>query len=92
MSEVKANTVTVKLDFPVEVAGITYSELTVRRPKGRDRIVSSQVVGELNQEYTYLALLSDVSLAVFEEMDGADIDRVQETVKGFKSLSSAKKT
>lgn len=88
----KATEVIVLLEYPVEVGGLVYNELTVRRPKGRDRLVSSQMIGDLNQEYTYLALLSGVSLDVFEEMDGSDIDRVQETVKGFKSPISAKKT
>lgn len=83
----KPLSVQVALDFPVMVNGVEYTDLVVRRPKGRDRLVASKVSGgEIEQEYTYLSTLCDVPVEVFYEMDWVDIDRVTEKVNGFKSM------
>ena len=72
------------LVYPVKVNGVEYADLVIRRPKGRDRLAASNVVGELARDYAFLATLCDVPVEVFHEMDGADIDRVSEKVAGFK--------
>lgn len=82
--KVAPDCVHVPLSYPVTVNGVEYADLVIRRPKGRDRLAASKVVGELERDYAFLATLCDVPVEVFSEMDGADIDRVSEKVAGFK--------
>lgn len=90
MTEVKKpSTVLLVLDYPITVGGIDYTEVTVRRPKGRDSIISSKAPGtEVEQAFFMLANLCEVTPDVIAEMDDSDILRINEVLVGFKNRPS----
>ena len=79
------------LNYPVNVGGINYTELTVRRPKGRDSIIASKAPGnDIEQAFFMLANLCEVTPEVIAEMDDSDIMRINEVLLGFKNPPSTK--
>ncbi|AXF86640.1 hypothetical protein DTO96_102395 [Ephemeroptericola cinctiostellae] len=83
--------VVLALDYPVNVGGLSYTEVTVRRPKGRDSIIASKAPGnDIEQAFFMLANLCEVTPEVIAEMDDADIMRINEVLVGFKKQPSTK--
>lgn len=76
---------TIVLKYPVQVGGVTYSELVMRRAKGRDvKLARQQANGDLDEADEYLlANLCDVSPEVLNEMDVADLKSAFEVMRGF---------
>ena len=76
---------TIVLKYPVQVGGVTYSELVMRRAKGRDvKLARQQANGNLDEADEYLlANLCDVSQEVLNEMDVADLKSAYEVMRGF---------
>lgn len=79
---------TIVLKYPVQVGGVTYSELVMRRAKGRDlKLARKQANGDESEIDTYLiANLCDISTEVLDELDMADYRTVQEVLRGFLGL------
>lgn len=90
MSEVKANTVTVKLDFPVEVDGVLCESFVMRRPKVRDIRSASHVKGtDADQEAVLIGNLCEVSPEVIDGLDFMDCNKLSEALQNFRSPNSA---
>lgn len=79
-------TVTVQLGTPITIEDArkqttsTYTELTFRRPKGRDLLIMDKVTGDLNKSVAMMASMAGVPYPVFEEMDADDFARVGEEI------------
>uniref|UniRef100_A0A3B0JEW1 Phage tail assembly protein n=1 Tax=Wolbachia endosymbiont of Aleurodicus dispersus TaxID=1288877 RepID=A0A3B0JEW1_9RICK len=63
--------------------GILLSELTLRRPKVRDRLAVERM-GNSDAEKE-VALIASISREAVEELDLADYSKIQEALQGFLS-------
>ena len=79
-------TASVKLHFPIQVNGKAIEELSLRRPKVRDRLAVEKMNGaEAEKEIRFIANLCEVAPSDIEELDMSDYVRVQEALAGFLS-------
>lgn len=75
------------LSVPVSHEGETYSEVTLRRPKGREirnmrnRGSTPGIAGDLTFEM--MANLAEVPEGVFDEMDGGDVRKIEAWLEGI---------
>lgn len=70
-------TKTFPLAYPVEVGGETITSVTLRRPKGREvRALQSGAGANIDRSFKLMADLAEVQLEVFDEMDAADIRKI----------------
>lgn len=78
MSEIdKRETVTIKLDFPFEFDGHRYSDVTMRRPKLRDKLAAKKVKGdEEDRALAMMASLVELPTEVLAEFDEVDVEKV----------------
>ena len=75
---------TIKLAYPISVSGRQLDELSMRRPKVRDRLSSEKHSGnEAEKEIRFIANLCELAPNEIEELDMADYVRVQEALAGF---------
>ena len=89
MSEVKASSVTVKLDYAVVLDGVACDALVMRRPKVRDIRSASHVKGtEADQEAVLIGNLCDVPPEVIDDLDFMDYNKLSEALQNFRSPSS----
>ena len=84
---------TLKLQFPVEIAGETYTHITIRRPKGKDLRTFDQY---LHTPMTGMLAMIDacikdegVPAGFSDHMDEVDIDAAQEVLDSFRPKSKA---
>ena len=76
----------IQLQYPVEVDGVRYEGLKLRRPKVRDMLAADKSnSSEGDKETRMFANLCEVPPAVIEELDLGDYRNVQEVYKGFLS-------
>ncbi len=75
------------LNHPFEFAGKQISEMTLRRPKGRDlEAMEKEQGGESARAISLIALLNtddDIHTPVMRELDAHDIGRATEVIAGF---------
>ncbi|UXX40887.1 MULTISPECIES: phage tail assembly protein [unclassified Wolbachia] len=77
---------TVELNNPITVEGILLSELTLRRPKVRDRLAVERMSNnDAEKEVALIANLASISREAVEELDLADYSKIQEALQGFLS-------
>lgn len=77
---------TIPLEHPVAHGGVSYKELSMRRPKVRDQLVSQKLAGsESEEEVILFANLCEIPREVVEDMDLKDYGRLQDVYKGFLS-------
>ena len=81
-------TTTVKLQFPVTVAGATYTELKMRRCKVKDRRLAAKQPTQEEQEITLIANLCEVPPDVIDELDSVDYSALQGVLSGFFGIST----
>ncbi len=74
---------TYKLQSPVTVADVMYTELPLRRAKAKDLAASDLVKGEARKGFAVLASLTGVPLAVIEELDIDDFTALSEAAAPF---------
>ncbi len=75
----------IKLTEPIKIDGILVSELTLRRPKVRDRLAVERMGNsDAEKEVALIANLASISREAVEEFDLADY-KIQETLQGFLS-------
>ncbi len=79
------------LRHPVEFAGRQITELTLRRPKGRDlEAMEKESGGETARALSLLAILNtddDLTRPAMRELDAEDIGRAAEIIAGFLGTS-----
>ena len=74
----------IKLEYPVKIDETTYTELTMRRSKVKDRLaVSVMKTTDEEKEISLFANLCEVSPAVIKELDETDYTKVQKEYMGF---------
>jgi hypothetical protein len=86
MPEYDARTsVTIELDFPVNVGGLDVARLTMRRPKTRDSLKAAKLkTHEAERGVVLLADLCDVSPDVIGELDEVDARKLGEQLDAFR--------
>ena len=74
----------IKLNEPIKIDGISISELTLRRPKVRDRLAVERLgTNDAEKEVALIANLADLPKDAVEELDLADYAKIQEALQGF---------
>ena len=91
MMSKKKTTVTVPLDYPVEVDGKTYSSLTLRRMKAKDALIAEGEKNEARAGYLMFAALAEVDIEVIEELDVDDLEHLSEKAAPLMGKSASKK-
>ncbi|EGR4477780.1 phage tail assembly protein [Vibrio cholerae] len=86
-------TKTIQLTVPAFHEGKEYTELTIRRPKVRDRLIADkQCQEEPDKEVRLFALLCGVADEVIQDLDMDDYEEVQKAVLGFRKKISEEQT
>lgn len=76
--------VTVALQYPVEIDGVKTSALTLRRPKVRDQLtVDKMGASTAEKEVAMIAMLAEVAPNSLHELDSADYAALQKALAGF---------
>lgn len=75
----------IKLKYPVNVGGVEYAELTMRRSKVKDRLVVANMKDKSDEEkeIRLFANLCEVAPEVIQELDEADYPEVQKVYMSF---------
>lgn len=74
----------IKLNEPIKIDGVNISELTLRRPKVRDRLAVERLgTNDAEKEVALIANLADIPKDAVEELDLADYAKIQEALQGF---------
>lgn len=73
------------LKYPVQLNGVEYKELTMRRSKVADRLAVAAMRDKSDEEkeITLFANLCDVAPDVIRELDEADYPALQKVYMGF---------
>lgn len=74
---------TIKLSKPVEHAGTTYSEVTVREPVLGDMLMADAVQGEATKQAAIYASITGVPLLAFRQLRPADYAAIIEAADGL---------
>ena len=76
---------TVELKYPVEATGETFTNLTMRRSKIKDRLLVAKMktASDEEKEIRLFANLCEVEPKVIEELDEADYSNLQKVYLGF---------
>ena len=85
---------TIELKYPVEATGETFTNLTMRRSKIKDRLLVAKMktASDEEKEIRLFANLCEVETKVIEELDEADYSNLQKVYLGFfnsEEMSSA---
>jgi len=76
----------IKLKYPIDVAGEQITSLNLRRPKVRDMLAADKAAeGEAEKEVAMFANLCEVSRDTILELDGVDYGQLQKAYSGFLS-------
>lgn len=76
---------TIELEYPVEVTGEAFNNLTMRRSKIKDRLLVAKMktASDEEKEIRLFANLCEVEPKVIEELDEADYSNLQKVYLGF---------
>ncbi len=75
---------TFTLAEPFQHGGETITEVALRRPKGREvRKMQNATGGFGDISFEMMAQLSERDEALFDEMDGADVIKIEAWIKGI---------
>ena len=85
---------TIELKYPVEATGETFTNLTMRRSKIKDRLLVAKMktASDEEKEIRLFANLCEVEPKVIEELDESDYSNLQKVYLGFfnsEEMSSA---
>lgn len=69
----KANPLSLKLQYPVTLDGVSYETLTLRRMKARDALVAEDETNKVMAGYQMFAALAGVPVEVILELDMEDM-------------------
>ncbi len=74
----------IKLTETIKIDGVVISELTLRRPKVRDRLAVERLGNsDAEKEVALIANLADIPKDAVEYLDLADYTKIQEALQGF---------
>lgn len=72
---------TLTLCVPVEFNGTVYTEVSIRKLKGRDFIALQKMAGD--EDVALLAIVTGLPAVVIEELDADDFVTLSEAAQGF---------
>lgn len=77
---------TITLEIPITSEGVSYSELTMRRPKTKDALAAAKIQAQISEDRTVflLARLCDVGTNVIEELFENDTNKLIEQLNVFR--------
>lgn len=76
----------INLEYPINVNGVNISELIIRRPKVKDRLIAEKINGnQADKEIRFVAMLCGLAPENIEDLDMADYTRIQEVIASFLS-------
>lgn len=74
----------IKLETPIKIDGVEVHEISLRRPKVRDLLVSDKKnISESEREINLIANLAEVSPEAIQELDLSDYMKIQTWLKDF---------
>lgn len=74
----------IKLNESIKIDGINVSEVSLRRPKVRDRLAVERMgTNDAEKEVALIANLADIPREAVEDLDLADYAKIQEVLQGF---------
>ena len=77
---------TIRLTQPINSNGCQLSELSLRRPRVRDRLAVERTTGnQAEKEILFIANLCEVAPEDIEELDMADYAKIQTVLSDFLS-------
>ena len=80
---------TIKLTTPITMNGTQIAEVTLRRPKVRDRLAVERMgTTDAEKEVALIANLTELSKDTISELDLLDYSLIQEALQGFLLVSS----
>jgi hypothetical protein len=80
----KINSDKIVLAHPIQYNGILLKEISLRRPKVRDRLVVDRMtVSDAEKEILLIANLAEISREAIEEIDLADYANIQKVLQSF---------
>lgn len=89
----KRLSVTIELDFPIEIAGVEVKTVTMRRPKVRDEVAMQRVKGTAADKAAWLmATLCEITPEEFLAVDAADSAKLEEQYAAFRGGSQSQKS
>jgi hypothetical protein len=72
------------LNHPIQYNGVALKEISLRRPKVRDRLVVDRMtVSDAEKEILLIANLAEISREAIEEIDLADYANIQKVLQSF---------
>jgi hypothetical protein len=72
------------LAHPISYNGILLKEISLRRPKVRDRLVVDRMTAsDAEKEILLIANLAEISREAIEEIDLADYSKIQKVLQSF---------
>ena len=80
----------IRLSQPITVDGQTLNEITLRRPKVRDRLIVERLgTTDAEKEVALIANLAELPTNAIEELDLTDYVKIQGVLQDFLSPSTA---
>jgi hypothetical protein len=77
---------TIELQYPINIDGQKVTNISLRRPKVLDRLLSEKSTGtEAEKEVRFIANLCGMAPDQIEQLDMSDYVRVQEALANFLS-------
>lgn len=74
----------IKLETPIRIDGIEVGEISLRRPKVRDLLISDRKnISESEREINLIANLAEIPAEAIQDLDLCDYLKIQEWLKGF---------
>ena len=81
-----SETSTVKLNYGIEIDGVSINQLSLRRPKVRDMLgVESSKITDAEKEINLFANLCEVTPQALMELDMSDYAKLQKAYQNFLS-------
>lgn len=74
----------IKLEIPIRIDGIEVGEISLRRPKVRDLLISDRKnISESEREINLIANLAEIPAEAIQDLDLCDYLKIQEWLKDF---------
>ncbi|GHT97925.1 hypothetical protein FACS1894126_2860 [Alphaproteobacteria bacterium] len=74
----------VKLENPIKIDGVLIHEISLRRPKVRDRLLVEKSNGsDAEKEVNFIANLASITPEEVQEIDLQDYAKIQDVLRSF---------
>lgn len=74
----------IKLSNPIKIDGVEVNEISLRRPKVRDLLISDRKnISESEREINLIANLAEISSEAIQDLDLCDYMKIQNWLKDF---------